>query len=53
VVEADDSEGVTGPGGVGEAGVAEELDHTRRAREALHRRVEVAVGALIAGDEAA
>jgi hypothetical protein len=53
VVEADDSEGVTGPGSVGEAGVAEQFDHASRAREALHRLVEVAVGALIAGDQAA
>ena len=53
VVEADGAEGVAGPGRVGEAGFAEEFDHAGRAGEALDGGVEVAVGGLVAGDEAA
>jgi len=53
VVEADDAEGVAGPGRVGEAGGFEKLEHAGWAGEAFDRGVEVAVGALVAGDEAA
>ena len=53
VVEAGGAEGVAGPGGVGEAGVADELEHARRAGEALDGGGEVAVGGGVAGDEAA
>ena len=53
MVEAGGAEGVAGPGGVGEAGVAEELEHAGWAGEALDRGGEVAVGGWLAGDEAA
>src|SRR5271170_2638242 len=53
VVEADDAEGVAGPGGVGEAGGFEELEHAGWAGEAFDRGGEVGVGAALAGDEAA
>jgi hypothetical protein len=53
VVEADDAEGVAGPGRVNEAGGFEELEHAGWAGEAFDRGVEVAVGAFVAGDEAA
>ena len=53
MVEADNAEGVAGPGGVGEAGGFEELEHAGWAGEAFDGGVEVAVGAFVAGDEAA
>ena len=45
MVEAGGAEGVAGPGGVGEAGVLEELEHAGWAGEALDRGGKVAVGA--------
>jgi hypothetical protein len=53
VVEADDSEGVAGPGGVGEAGGGDEGFHLRRAGELHHRVGQVGVGTGFAGDQAA
>ncbi len=53
MVEADDAEGVARPGGVGEACALEELEHAGWAGEAFDGGVEVAVGAFVAGDEAA
>jgi hypothetical protein len=53
VVEAGGAEGVAGPGGVGEAGVFDELDHARWAGKALDRGGQVTVSGGLAGDEAA
>jgi len=53
MVEADRAEGVTGPGRVGESGVAKQFDHAGWAREAFDGGVEVAVGVAVAGDESA
>ena len=53
MVEAGDAEGVAGPCGVGEAGGFEELEHAGWAGEAFDRGGEVAIGSLVAGDEAA
>ena len=53
VVEAGGAEGVAGPGGVGEAGGLDELQHAGWAGEAFDRGRKVAVGADVAGDEAA
>ncbi len=52
-VEAGGAEGVAGPGGVGEACVADELEHAGWAGEAFDRGGEIAVGGGLAGDEAA
>src|ERR1700735_5590258 len=53
VVEAGSAEDVAGPGGVNEARVFDELKHAGRAGEAFDRSGKVAVGARVAGDEAA
>jgi hypothetical protein len=53
VVEAYYAEGVAGPTRVGETCGFEELKHAGWAREAFDGGVEVAVGAFVAGDEAA
>jgi len=53
VIEADDAEGVAGPCGIGETGVAEKFDHAGWTGEAVDRGVEVAVCGCIAGDETA
>ena len=43
VVEAGDAEGVAGPGGVGEAGVFDELDHAGWAGKTLEQVLDVLV----------
>jgi hypothetical protein len=53
VVEARGAEGVAGPGGVGESGVFDQLQHAGWAGEAFDRCGKIGVGANVAGDEAA